>query len=66
MQDAETGETMIVDTTSKTARLNYETYYKDHVKYFSDIFSKSGSGTIHIRVDESYVKKLLSYFKARN
>jgi uncharacterized protein (DUF58 family) len=66
MQDAETGEIMLVDTSSKSARSNYESYYKDHVKYFSDIFSKSGSGTIHIRVDESYVKKLLGYFKARN
>ncbi|MEM9868254.1 MAG: DUF58 domain-containing protein, partial [Bacteroidota bacterium] len=35
------------------------------VDYFSNAFAKSGSGAIHCRVDESYVKKLLGYFKRR-
>ncbi len=64
--DAETGETLLVDTQSKTVRQNYEKYYHENVSYFRDIFSKCGAGTISARVDESYVTKLLGYFKARN
>ncbi|WP_396139156.1 DUF58 domain-containing protein [Flavobacterium sp.] len=64
--DAETGETLVVDTNSKSVRQNYEKYYHENVSYFRDIFSKCGAGTISSRVDESYVTKLLGYFKARN
>ena len=64
--DAETGETLVVDTNSKAVRQDYEKYYRENVAYFRDIFSKCGAGTISSRVDESYVTKLLGYFKARN
>ena len=66
MLDAETGETLLVDTASKKVRMDYEKYYRENVNYFKDIFSKCGAGTISSRVDESYVTKLLGYFKARN
>jgi len=66
MLDAETGETLVVDTNSKSVRQDYEKYYRENVTYFRDIFSKCGAGTISSRVDESYVTKLLGYFKARN
>ncbi len=66
MLDAETGESLLVDTTSKKVRMDYEKYYRENVNYFKDIFSKCGAGTISSRVDESYVTKLLGYFKARN
>jgi len=66
MLDAETGETLVVDTNSKSVRQDYEKYYRENVAYFRDIFSKCGAGTISSRVDESYVTKLLGYFKARN
>ena len=65
MQDEETGEYMLVNTASKKVRLNYGRYYNDKVNYYKDSFSKSGAGTIDCRVDESYVKKLLGYFKRR-
>ena len=65
MEDAETGEILAVNTGSKKARLSYEKQYQDKVSYFKDIFSKCGSGTVNIRVDESYVTKLLGYFKSR-
>ena len=66
MLDAETGETLLVDTRSNKVRMDYEKYYRENVNYFKDIFSKCGAGTISSRVDESYVTKLLGYFKARN
>lgn len=65
MQDAETGQTQWVNTSSKNVRQQYEKYYHDKVAYFKDIFSKCGAGTVHTRVDESYVTKLLGYFKSR-
>ena len=65
MEDAETGEIQWVNTNSKNVRLQYEKYYNDKVVFFKDIFSKCGSGIVNTRVDESYVTKLLSYFKSR-
>ncbi|NNC50408.1 MAG: DUF58 domain-containing protein [Flaviramulus sp.] len=65
MQDEETGELMLVNTTSKKVRLNYSKFYQQKVEYYKDSFTKSGAGAIDCRVDESYVKKLLGYFKRR-
>ena len=65
MQDEETNELILVNTTSKKIRRNYAKFYNDKVDYFKNSFSKSGAGTIDCRVDESYVKKLLGYFKRR-
>ncbi len=65
MLDAETGLVQLVNTGSKTVRINYEKYHQDRVNYFKEAFSKSGSGIVNTRVDESYVTKLLGYFKSR-
>ena len=66
MLDAETGEVVLVNTSNKSIRTGYKAHYLENVHRYEDIFKKSGAGTIHTRVDESYVKKLLSYFKRRN
>ena len=66
MKDAESGEIVLVNTNSKEVRKNYRANYLKTVDYFENAFTKSGSGTINTRLDESYVKKLLSYFKRRN
>jgi uncharacterized protein (DUF58 family) len=65
MQDEETGELLLVNTASKKVRLNYGKFYHEKVEYYKDSFKKSGAGVIDCRVDESYVKKLLGYFKRR-
>jgi uncharacterized protein (DUF58 family) len=65
MQDGETGETLLVDTSSKTVRFNYEKHYNERLNYFKETFNKSGAGVVNTRVDESYVTKLLGYFKSR-
>ena len=65
MQDAETGRHVLVNTQSKKVRQDYNNYYRERVDYFKDIFTKSGCGILDCRVDESYVKKLLAYFKRR-
>ena len=65
MQDAETGLVKLVNTQSKSVRNAYGNYYRERVAYFKDTFTKAGSGVLDCRVDESYVKKLLGYFKRR-
>jgi len=65
MLDAETGKVELVNTGSKQVRLNYEKHYHEKVKHFKETFSKCGAGSVSSRVDESYVTKLLGYFKSR-
>ncbi len=65
MVDEESGDYLLVNTASKKVRQNYSRYYRERKDYFKDSFTKSGAGIIDCRVDESYVKKLLGYFKAR-
>jgi|TARA_B100001013_G_scaffold159490_1_gene95250 uncharacterized protein (DUF58 family) len=63
--DAESGKLEWVDTNSKKVRHNYKTNYDRNIKQFHSLFKKNGAGIIDCRVDESYVKKLLGYFKLR-
>ncbi|RIA10984.1 uncharacterized protein DUF58 [Flavobacteriaceae bacterium MAR_2010_72] len=65
MLDEETGELLLVNTSSKRTRMNYEKFYRERIDYYNDSFKKSGAGVIDCRLDESYVKKLLGYFKRR-
>ena len=65
MRDAENDEIVLVNTNSKTVRRNYKANYLKTVDYFEESFTKSGAGVINTRIDESYVKKLLGYFKRR-
>jgi uncharacterized protein (DUF58 family) len=65
MQDQESGELLLVNTGSKSVRNQYYNYHRERVDYFTESFTKSGAGALSSRVDESYVKKLLGYFKRR-
>ena len=63
--DAESGQLEWIDTNSRRVRENYKSNYKSNIKHFHSLFKKNGAGVIDCRVDESYVKKLLGYFKLR-
>jgi len=63
MLDAETGTIQYVNTSSKSARNSYKANALRLTDYYMNTFKRSGAGTINTRVDESYVKKLLGYFK---
>ena len=65
MQDQETGDSILVNTSSKKVRNHYKAHYLENADYFKESFKKSGAGALSCRVDESYVKKLLGYFKQR-
>lgn len=65
VEDEETGELLTVNTQSGKVRNTYATYHRERVGYFQNAFTRSGAGVLHNRIDESYVKKLLGYFKRR-
>ena len=65
MRDAESGQIRLVNTQSGKLRRRYAEHYRELETYFRDSFTKAGCGTLDCRVDESYVRKLLGYFKRR-
>ncbi len=65
MLDAETGNVVLIDTSSASLRKQYEQDHRDKAAYFKETFSRCGAGSFSTRVDESYVTKLLGYFKSR-
>lgn len=65
MKDAESGQELLVDTSSKEVQSNYREHYTNSSNYFSSVFAKSGARIIECGTHENYVKKLLAYFKAR-
>jgi len=65
MIDSETKKTQWINTFSKAVRDSYHSSFQRHVNTFENLFRKNGAGTLHCSLEESYVKKLLGYFKAR-
>ena len=65
MEDAETGRIQWVNTQSGKVREAYSDNYNRQVSYFRENFARAGCGKLDCRVDESYVRKLLGYFKRR-
>ena len=65
MLDAETGEVHLVNTSSSSVRKQFKANALALADAYENTFKRSGSGSISIRTDESYVKKLLGYFKRK-
>ena len=65
MFDIETGKNRFINTNSKKTRSAFSNYFYEKQSEFLNTFKMNGAGTINCCVDESYVKKLLAYFKAR-
>ena len=65
MIDQESGKSMLVNTSLESTRKNYANHFIAQQKYFENSFKKSGAGHLSCRLDQSYVKKLLGYFKQR-
>ena len=66
VKDAETGALMRVNTSSAAVRNEYAKQYREIVNYFEALWQKSGAGVVSCRDDESYIQKLLGYFKKRS
>ena len=65
LEDAETGETMVVDTRSEGARQLYTELNQRADAERRQIFRANQIDAIHIRTDEPYVKPLIQFFRQR-
>ena len=63
--DAETGETAWVDTGDRMVRDGYSLWWKQQENARRKLFRRNGVDTIDIRIDRSYIKPLMSFFRAR-
>lgn len=63
--DAETGEMLWVDTSSKKLRDNYASWWNSQNKQISELLMKSGIDNVMINTSEDYVKPLLKLFRRR-
>ncbi len=65
LEDAETGETMVVDTRSAEARQLYTALNQRADAERRQVFRASQVDSIFIRTDEPYVKPLIQFFRQR-
>ena len=65
LEDAESGETVILDTRSEKARRMYTELNQRADAERRQVFRASQVDSIHIRTDESYVKPLIRFFRQR-
>jgi uncharacterized protein (DUF58 family) len=61
----ENGRISYVNTGSSAFRKAYQMRYFQQVSRFRDAFRKAGASAIEIRLDQSYVKALMGYFKSK-
>ncbi len=65
LRDAETNELFWVDTSDKSFRKKYAAHFMKNSKELEDIFKRSGVDIANVRVDQDYVKPLMTLFKKR-
>jgi uncharacterized protein (DUF58 family) len=63
--DSETGEEKWVDTSFRSARREYEKWYKEHTEWLMNIFKKCGVDYTELSTGEDYVKPLIKLFEQR-
>jgi len=64
--DAETGEDMWIDTSSKKVREDYNKHYQKQLFEVQQAFTKSRVDNVSMTTDQDYVKALLTLFQKRN
>lgn len=65
IQDNETSEIRLINTSSAEVRKMYKNYFIELDRRFKAIFQKNNAGNLTIRNDEDYIKPLLNYFKSK-
>ena len=64
--DAESGEDMYIDTSSRRVRAQHHQWWVAGQERLRDTFAKSGVDAISVRTDQDYVKSLMNLFAKRN
>lgn len=66
MRDSESGEDILVDTSSKDIRRAHHEWWIQYQAWLKNIFTKSNVDSVSVRTDEDFVKALLGLFKKRS
>ncbi|MCH9035519.1 MAG: DUF58 domain-containing protein, partial [Planctomycetes bacterium] len=61
-EDPETGETALIDTTSRSLRERYANRMRAQREERETMFRRMDTSTIDIRTDQSYVEPLVRFF----
>ena len=65
LQDAETGETMLIDSSDEDFRTGYGLLGRRRLQERFDRFRSAGISAIDIRTDEPYIDPIMKYFRMR-
>ncbi len=65
LEDAETGETILVDTASKAVRRNYEQLSRQENEGLHSMLRSVNVDCINISTDRPYVQELVRFFRMR-
>lgn len=66
MRDAETGDEIFVDTSSRKMRKAHNEWWVKYQKWLKHVMTKSNVDCVSVRTDEDYVKALMNMFKKRS
>ncbi|MBK8092679.1 MAG: DUF58 domain-containing protein [Verrucomicrobiaceae bacterium] len=65
LEDPETGERMLVNTSDPAVRRHYQERISKHEEYLNQLLRRSGVERIPVRTDLDYVPALKAYFRSR-
>ena len=65
LEDAETGEIVLIDTGSAGIRKKYERLGREQSERFRELFSSMGVDQIEVMTDRDYVPNLVRFFRTR-
>lgn len=63
--DAESGEAAWIDTGDRRVREQYARWWKEHDMTREKLLRRSGVDAVDIRIDQSYIHPLVSFFRVR-
>ena len=66
IHDAETGEEMLIDTSSKKVRNQHAAWWRGQQNRLRDTFTRSGVDNVSVRTDQDYVAALMGLFRQRS
>jgi len=65
LEDAETGEIVLIDTSSPEVRRRYERLGEEKARRLRDLFASMGIDQIEVRTDRDYIPTLVRFFRVR-
>lgn len=65
LQDAETGEETLTNTSDPRVRSEYANAMREHVKQRDQVFKRTRVDAMHVRTDRPYVEEIYKFFRMR-